>query len=365
MENTLNYVDWVTPNYNLGEEALYKVLEQILAENKLKLFRITDRIKQKHSQTTLIGGGSCLPLIAIYMRPTKYIYVFGSGVMLSGNCDQALVDRFKSLKCRFIGVRGNISKKFLEDWGIDSKVIGDPCLQLKPPQILERSSNRIAINIGDARAGYSSKSRSKVVKELAKVCHVLKANGYELILVPFWKDNIEDIRSLSEEVHIRIFANWQDIGATMNLLSSCKIFIGEKLHSLVFSAAANTPFIGLAYAPEHFDFADSVGFSEFTRPTVDVTAEKILELFRDLNNNYEKVQNMLESFVDEYREKQRVFAAEISRDVNSLPDDKWSTQNNYASTVLLRADKQFYTKTGKIWNAWNRAVFSPLLPYLI
>lgn len=368
MENRINYVDWVTPNYNLGEEALYRILQQIFAKHKVRLFRITDRIKQKHSQTTLIGGGSCLPLITIFMRPTKYIYVFGSGVQYPWYYrpfDQALIDRFKSFNCRFIGVRDNVSKSLLKEWGIDSKVIGDPCLSLKPPQILEKASNRIAINIGDARAEYSSKSRGKVVKELTEVCKVLKADGYELILVPFWKENMEDVESLSEQAHVKVFANWQDIGATMNLLSSCKMFIGEKLHSLVLSAAANTPFVGLAYAPEHFDFVDSVGFSEFTMPITKITAEKILELFHDLINNYEKVQNKMESIVNEYREKQSRFAAEICRDLNSLPDDKWFTQNNYGNTLILRADKQLYIKMGKVWNVWNRAVFSQLMPYLI
>jgi polysaccharide pyruvyl transferase WcaK-like protein len=368
MENTINYVDWITPNYNLGEEALYAVLRKIFFEHDYGLCRVTDRIKQKHSQINIIGGGSCLPSIIIYMRPTKYMYVFGSGVLdpiFYGYFNHALIDRFKSLSFRFIGVRGNVSKILLKDWGIDSRVIGDPCLSLKPPQILEKSSNRIAINIGDAKAKYSEKNRGDVVRELVKVCKYLKAEGYELIIVPFWKENMEDVASLSEKAQIKVFAEWQNIAATMNLLSSCKIFIGEKLHSLVFSAAANTPFVGLAYAPEHFDFVESVDFSRFTMPITEISAEKILLLFHDLLDNYEKILEKLSSRVNGYREIQRKFAVEIVRDLNCLPDDKWSTQNNYLNTILLRADKQFYIKTGKMWNIWNKTVFSQVLPYLI
>jgi len=369
MENIINYVGWKPPNYNLGDEALYIVDQEIFAKYNLRLQRITDPLRQEHSQTTLIGGSTSLPLISMYMRPTKYVYVFGSGVedpLFYDYVNQELIERLRSLKFRFIGVRGRISKTTLREWGINSEVIGDPCLTQKPTEALERCSTRIAVNVGDARAEHSSsESRGKVVRELVKVCKVLKADGYELILIPFWKENMEDIKSLSEQAHIRVFTNWQNIEATMNLLSSCKMFIGEKLHSLVFSAAANTPFIGLAYAPEHFDFTDSVGFSNFTMATTATTAEKILVLFDEIINNYETTQNRLAAHVNDYREKQRRFAAKIVSDIESLPEDKWDTQNSYGNTFMLGADFLLYGRAKKIWNAWNRLVFSNLMPHLI
>jgi polysaccharide pyruvyl transferase WcaK-like protein len=368
MENRINYVGWVTPNFNLGDEALYAISEQIFAKYNYNVCRITDPVRQKHSQTTLIGSGTCLPLIVMYTRHTKYTYIFGSGAedpLFYGPFAPELINRLKLLNSRFISVRGNISKTFLRDWGIDSEVIGDPCLSLKPPNGLEKCNNRIAINIGDATADFSWKSGDRVLRELSKVCKVLKAKGYELVLVPFWKENLDDVNSLSKQAGIEIFEKWQDIGATMNLLSTCKILIGEKLHSLVFSAAANTPFIGLAYAPEHFDFVDSVGFSEFTMPTTEITAETILSLFDDITNNYETVQNKLATYVKGYREKQSEFAARIDADLKSLPEDKWSTQNNFENTLMLRADLLLYTKVNKMWNVWDRLVFSHLMPHLI
>jgi polysaccharide pyruvyl transferase WcaK-like protein len=321
-----------------------------------------------HSQTTLIGGGTCLPSISMCMRPTKYAYVFGAGVLdpvFHGPFDPELIDRFKLLNFRLISVRGNISKGLLRDWGIDSEVIGDPCLSLKPTEVLEKCNNRIAINVGAAFSKFSWESGDRVLRELSKVCEVLKNKGYEIVLIPFWKNNMQDVENLSKKVGVGIFEKWQDIEATLNLISNCKIFIGEKLHSLVFSAAANTPFIGLAYAPEHFDFVDSVGFSEFTMPTTEITAEKIMALFNGLLNNYETIQDKLAGRVNEYREKQRKFASRISCDLESLPEDKWAIQNNCGNTLVLRADLLLYTKMSKIWNVWDRLVFSRLMPYLI
>jgi hypothetical protein len=367
MENRINYVGGVTPNYNLGDEALYKINQDIFAQFNFKLCRITSPLRQKHSQTTLIGGGTCLPSITMIMRPTKYAYVFGAGVLdplFYGPFDSELINRFKLLNFRFMSVRGNISKALLKDWGIDSEVIGDPCLSLKPAEVLEKRSNRIAINVGAAFPKFSWGSGDRVLRELSKVCQILKDNGYELILIPFWKNNMQDIENLSEKMGIKIFDKWPDIEATLNLISTCKIFIGEKLHSLVFSAAANTPFIGLAYAPEHFDFADSVGFSKFTMPITEITAEKIMALFDDLIENYETIQSKLASRVNEYRQKQRKFAARISSDLESLPEDKWVLQNNCGNTLIMGADLLINAKLSKTWKVWNRLVFSHLTPYI-
>ncbi|MCJ7633975.1 polysaccharide pyruvyl transferase family protein [Candidatus Bathyarchaeota archaeon] len=366
MEKRINYVGWVTPNNNLGDEALYRINQDIFSKYNFKLLRITDPRRQKHSQTTIVSGGTCLPSIAMYMRPTKYAYVFGTGVLdplFYGPFDPELIDRFKLLHFRFIGVRGNISKARLRGWGIDSEVIGDLGLSLKPTKVSEKR-NKIAINIGAGDPKFSWKG-DRLLIELSKVCKVLKAEGYELVLIPFWKNNMEDVENLSKQADVDIFEKWLDIEATMNLISTCKIFIGEKLHSLVFSAAANTPFIGLAYSPEHFDFADSVGFSEFTMPITEITAEKIIAMFHDLINNYEKIQDKLAGCVNEYREKQREFATRISSDLESLPEDKWAIQNNFRNTLVQRVDMLFYSKMGKIWKVWDRLVYSRLRRYLI
>jgi hypothetical protein len=366
MKNRINYVARVTPN-NLGDDALYSIDQAIFGKYNFELFRITNMLRQKHSQTTLIGGGTCLPSITLHMRPTKYAYIFGAGVedpAFYGPFDPTLIARLKQFNFRLIGVRGNISRALLKDWGIDCEVIGDPCLSLTPTQVETKHDNRIAINIGAAFPGGSWKSGDRVFKELSKVCKNLKDHGYELVLIPFWTNNIHDIERLSKSQDIDVFEDWLDIEANINLISTCKILIGEKLHSLVFSAAANTPFIGLAYAPEHFDFADSVGFSKFTMPTTEITSEKIMTLFDDLINNYGKIQRKLASRVNEYRERQRKFAARINADIETLPEDKWAVQNNLGNTLTWGIDVFMQKRMRNVWKVWNRLVYSRLIRYM-
>ena len=367
MENRINYVGGVTPNFNMGDEALFKVDQEIFAKYPFKFYRILSPLRQTHSQTSIVGGGTVLPVIALLMRPVKYSYVFGAGVLnpvWNGPFSSELIARFKLIDFRLISVRGNNSKALLKDWGIDSEVIGDPCLSMKPTKILEKCNNRVAINVGVAYPKYSWGSRDRVIKELSKVCDVLKHRGYEVILIPFWKSNRQDIEDLSKKTGVRIFEKWADFDATLNLLSTCKIFIGEKLHSLVFSAATSTPFIGLAYAPSHFDFVESVGFSKFTIPTTKITAEKILELFDEILNNYEKIQDRLSISVNEYREKQIRFADKISSDLESLPENKWALQNTNSNTLIIGMDLLIQAKLRRTWDIWNKIVFTPLAPYL-
>ena len=113
----------------------FKVDREIFSKYAFKFYRITSHLRQKHSQTTIVGGGTILPAIALLMRPVKYSYVFGAGVLnpvWHGPFSPELIDRFKLIDFRLISVRGNISKALLRDWGIDSEVIGDPCLSLNP-----------------------------------------------------------------------------------------------------------------------------------------------------------------------------------------------------------------------------------------
>ena len=368
MKNIINYVGGVTPNFNMGDEALYKIDEDIFSRYSFKLYRITSPLRQKHTQTTLVGGGTILPAIALLMRPVKYSYVFGAGVLdpiWHGPFSPELINRFKLINFRMISVRGNLSKELLKDWGICSEVIGDPCLSLKPTKVLERRDNRVAINVGVAFPKYSWGRSDRVVGELSKVCSALKHRGYEVLLIPFWKNNMKDVENLSKKAGVAIFEKWEDFEATLNLISTCKIFIGEKLHSLVFSAATNTPFIGLAYAPAHFDFVDSVGFSKFTIPTTKIAAEKIMDLFNELVGDYEKVQIKLASRVNEYRERQIKFASRITSDIESLPEDKWSVQNNGANTLMMGVDLLIQAKLRRTWGIWNKFVFTPMAPYLL
>lgn len=316
----INYVGWLG-HQNLGDEALY-----IAIQKTFRKYSFVPSLLNEYSNITFFGGGTIIPSFCKRIRPNKYNYVFGSGVRdpeFFGRFDSVIIDRLKSFKFRLLGVRDNFSKSILEEWEIDSEVIGDPCLSLENKSHEKRDDLRIAINIGsDGRIW--GQDEKYVLLEIIKVCRTLKKNGYKLILVPLNPEDIDYINILSLQTGIEIFRNWSDIYSVLNLLSSCKLMIGERLHSLVFSASVYTPFISLEYRPKCKHFSESVGFSKYGIRTDEISANKIIEMSYDIMDNWNKMNRILEREVKSYRKIQSKFANLLIDDIEFLPNDKYS-----------------------------------------
>jgi polysaccharide pyruvyl transferase WcaK-like protein len=366
MGRKIGYVGYLVPG-NQGDEALLKVNREIFGKYNIDLLPIKNANREQPSQITLIGGGTIVPAGISWAKPTKYMYVFGAGVIdpLFYPYESLLIDRLKQTRFRFFGVRGKNSRNLLKSWGIRSEIIGDPVLSLIPHKIVSRNKSKIGINIGSGFKGGSFGSEELVLKELAKVCRILKKENFDLVIIPFWTNNLEEIERLSKLEGIPIFEKWTDIEATLQLISECRIFIGEKLHSLIFSAAANTPFVSLAYAPEHFDFVESVGFSKYCIRTDEVSAEKVLAAFREIEQNYETIQHELDIRVTKFREKQAAFADRIVADIGLMPQDKWVPNRSRFVRLLWNIDEFFYRKAWRIWKVWTKMFFLHLMPYIV
>jgi hypothetical protein len=371
----LNYVGWLGHG-NLGDESLWKVIQDTFSPYQLVPWPV-ETGRQDHSlvsPVTVIGGSTGIPEWFENLRPTKFNYVFGAGVkdpaFYGYDCIfrermkvAVMMDKLRTF--RYIGVRGNISKALLAKQGIDSEVIGDPCLYLRPQDPGKKEEEKIGINLGSDGILWGM-NEERIFDEIAKVCRNLKKEGYEPVLIPFWKKNVVRLRRLAVEEDIDFFDDWPDIQSTLSLIAKCKIFIGTKLHSLAFSAAADTPFIGLEYQPKCYDFAQSVAFERYTLRTDGVTEGKVMKLFTDLLENYEQMKKELAARVDTYRIKQRQFAARIVQDIESLPENCWQishAQTRIRNEAFWRADRMFHGKT-RLWYAWNRLFFRHFMLYM-
>jgi hypothetical protein len=344
----INYYGWLGHG-NLGDEALFLANKKIFSMYDLipsffERGRFSTQIK-KISQVSLIGGSSGIPEWTQWIRPTKYNYVFGASVQ-----DPKFYLKIASF----------------DKAGIDSEVISDPCLSWKSNTHVMKDEGTVAINVGSA--GLQWGKHEVVLRQIAKVCSILKRDGYDPVLIPFSTWDVPDNRRLSHETGAEFFSKWFDPDSSYEFISKCKLLIGTKIHSVVFSAASYTPFICLAYVPESLDFVDSLGFSDYCIPTSQVTAEGVMTLFHDIISKYKQNQNKLANVVDGYREKQRRFASSIIRDIESLPDNKWSSQgplHKSLSGILWTVDSTLHVKMTNIWRIWNRHIFSHAIKYLI
>ena len=319
-QRKITHVGWLG-HKNLGDEALYEACKNIF-----RPYQLVHDNNRHHSKISLFGGGTLLPVWTWLVMPNRYNYAYGVGVMdpaFWGEFHPLMIEQIKRFNFRHIGVRGNTSKKLLDAWGIDSTVIGDPCLLLEPTQYEKKEDARVAINVGSIGLIWGG-NREQVFMEMAKVCKLLRKKGYHPVLIPFWEDDLPHIKMVSRATSTEIFGDWADIQKVLDFIASCRVLIGEKLHSLVFSAAMHTPFISIEYRPKCRDFAETLGFKDYSIITDRLVAERIMAMFNKLSDNWTEMEKQLIENVKIYRRKLRVFADCIKKDIESLQGDKWT-----------------------------------------
>lgn len=360
----INYVGWVG-HQNIGDEALYRVIQNLFHSYRFIYYQGT-----AHSQVTFFGGGTLLPLLCTSVepnvRPTKFNYVFGTGVLdpvFYGRWHPVAVERLKSFNFRFIGVRDIFSKNILNEWGIKSEVIGDPCLSLEPCPNKRRYDKRVAVNIGSDGLVWGG-NEEIVFQEITKVCHTLKTHGYQPVIIPFNKEDFGRIKE-SPLNNFEIFREWFDVNSVLDFISSCKILIGERLHSTIFSSCTFTPFISINYRPKCLHFAETMGFEKYAVRTDELTSKKIMDLFFDVMNNWCELNNSLEKAVTFYRKKQATFVERITSDIETLPDYKWVPPNmSHVKNVFWNVDSLLNVHSSKLWPIWSKCIFLRLLKFL-
>ena len=316
----INYVGWVGHN-NMGDEGIYEVNKNIFEPYQLVPYK-----KEHCSKISLLGGGTLFPGLISDVMPNRYNYVYSVGVRdpsFWGDFHPVMIVYKKRFNFRCIGARDSASKKLLAAWGIDSIVVGDPCLLLEPLQYGNRKDTKIAINVGSDGFVWGW-NEEKVFIEIAKVCRLLRRKGYRPVLIPFCKKDLSNIKMISRVTKTEIFSGWTDIQAVLNFVASCHMLIGERLHSLVFSAATYTPFISIEYRPKCRAFAETVGFEDYNIKTDTLVAERVMGMVKNLSDNWAEMEKHLMENVKIYRKKLRTFANYIKKDIDSLQNDKWT-----------------------------------------
>ena len=312
---------------NVGDEALYKINRRVFES-----YELVPSLRRQLSGITLLGGGTLIPEWTVLVLPNTYNYAFGVGVKNPSFFEKSLplyihsitIEQTKRFNFRLFGVRGYTSKKTLAQWGIESEVVGDPCLLFEPTRYDKREDNRIAINVGRSLGYIWGGDEERVLEETIRLCKSLIADHYHPVLVPFWIEDVPYIQRISSLLDIEVFADWANTQKLLDFIASCHILVGEKLHSLVFSAATNTPFVSIEYRPKCQDFAESVGFGGYNIRTSEMTAKRVDVLIRNLLDDWDDMHSLLDKNVQQYRRRLDNFARRIINDIESLPDDKWT-----------------------------------------
>lgn len=337
-KNKISYVGWIGYG-NIGDQALYLASKRLLKDYDLSLDclwsgqnKVQRLIRNYGSKVTFFGGGTIIPLWFTKGKNKRrnLNFAFGLGVRnpsFWGNFESSVINDFREWKLDRISVRGYISQKLLADWGIESEVIGDPVLHLQPKERKDIcKSGSVVINIGKSEGNIHGFNETKVLKEVTKFCQYLENKGYNLILIPFWSKDVNYIKELHGQLKRATFKNYvkndiiadDAISEIIDIISECDFLVGEKLHSIVLSAACYKPFISLEYQPKCFDFSSSVGFEDYNIRTDLLSFEILVEKYTDLMKNEKMMIDKLTSNVNDFRNKMVNFIDLVKSDIQKI-----------------------------------------------
>jgi hypothetical protein len=302
---------------NVGDYSLFVANESLFPE-----FRLVSASDRWSSDVNLFGGGTLYPYSLRGWYPRRPVNVaLGLGVVdpeFDGRF--GILTRYQMHRWRFqhFGVRGPRSQRILADHGIAAHVTGDTALVHSAPPGTERRRGAIGISIvGETmhRLG----SAATVYSTVLEVCRRLQAEGRPLRLIPFCLDDVPQMRALQAALGDRAeFVDFWDVdggglGAVLRALGECDLVIGERLHAIVLAAAANTPFVGLAYKPKCHDFAQSLGPEFSLDEQAGTSPDRLLALCRTALSQGPAIATLLEERVGGLRHRLREAAEEITR----------------------------------------------------
>ncbi len=294
---------------NLGDEALflsykkifreYGCIEYPLAGGKvvyypLKIF--------KPSQITLLAGGTLINRIRTRsveecLKTTGNLIVFGTGVAQpyfwdNHNTEKLYVEEWVQLlsKAQYIGVRGPLSKKWLDDFELKNiQIVGDPAISYAvDKEQINRSwkYKEIGINIGQSNGNVWG-SEENILKEYIDLAVLLNSAGWTVKWYVVWPKDLKITKHAAKESDTEefIYCNLHNPTTYIENVSNAHFFVGLKLHAVVLATCAYVPSIMIEYQPKCLDYMMSIGHGDWVIRSDNLKAEHVFNLIESNSEN--------------------------------------------------------------------------------
>ncbi|MBN2181657.1 MAG: polysaccharide pyruvyl transferase family protein [Sedimentisphaerales bacterium] len=128
----------------------------------------------------------------------------------------------------------------------------------------------------------------------ALIDHAIET-GYEVRFFPMEMQGadrpcIEDIiERTGKKENCEIVEGFPGTVEHINAISKCKMFVGHKTHSQIFSLVAATPLLAIAYHSKSVDFMAQFGLEDNCIIDTQLDSEKLIEIFDNINKNLDAV----------------------------------------------------------------------------
>lgn len=322
---------------NLGDEALFSATADLFGDDVCFYWRErmgfpATLLPRSALDAIFLGGGTIIKGPSRHLKrvreamqryPGAKFVVFGTGVG-----DAALWERFgyptdtrgwldTLEQSAYLGVRGPLSKKHLEQWGIqrEVKVIGDPVLWYAREAIRPKSlEKRVGLNLGPSAGRIHGADEAAVLDFGAELIRCLDASGWRITLFPMVEDDVAYLLQAVDKAGVGPMAmhtGFDDLPATLEAIEAQDVFVGEKLHSVVFACCVYTPAVMLEYRTKCLDFMLSINRGEWTFRTDELDVERVYQAVTDLYAATDDHQQALFGEMQRWKRELRAAADEV------------------------------------------------------
>lgn len=304
---------------NLGDEAIFTALKELVLD-KIFLYEIPynspnsgkylRKIAFKQPDYIILGGGTIIRKGAneSYLRilnkltlewPESKIVILGPGVAnpVFANYIGFPTDiiGWSNLlnKASFVSVRGCDSKAELDTWKLSqtTRVFHDPAVFFSRGKVKPKiRAKKIGVNFANIANRIYGKNNEVIEIFASKFVGKLLSEGWEVYLYPTTKSDLNymlhDI-GLSAYENINCFENFENLDESLDFLESLDVFVGQRLHSVIFSSCVFTPFHALEYEPKTSDFLNTLKLNDYVSRVdeldVNVIFDKVSKLYSQLD----------------------------------------------------------------------------------
>lgn len=324
---------------NLGDRAMLDVHKEFFTEWELLQYpsgtrnRLLKAYQQLYRQppveAVFLGGGTLVGRDA-YLRRLRAFYdlfhelpMFSLGVGVEdpefghGRTSWDQLTEWATIlrQFHFVGVRGPRSRQILNQLEVNATVIGDSALALAQANPTPPSPGLIGLNAGWVNSLWGD-DLSKVLLTLTAYGKGLADSGYRLRVFTTWAGDIDICRELANEIGSGAeFVVPESPHSVITAVRECEVVVGLKLHAVVLAAAAYVPTVMLDYRPKCADFHDSIGMSEYTIRTDQVTDGWLSERVDKLLTTQSQVSRHLDQRVKSLASKLQSAAQQTIEDI--------------------------------------------------
>lgn len=331
---------------NLGDEAILESYRLVfpgcdffcVPRESERILRIANVLRRSPPiSAVMLGGGTLVGRLRWRNRlerlfstlPPRPTFMLGVGVedpefeSADQLTSQAELEKWIPILARFDGVtvRGPRSKEILEGLGVRCDVVGDPALLLGDARPQGPDPLPIlGINVGSVEPTWG-RDPFHVLEIVAEYARYMNDRGWRITLLPFSPGDLSTTERLASLISraVTIHPNLSDLASVLDVLRRCRIFVGQRLHSVVLASAMFVPYIALEYRPKVLDFTRSVKREAFTIRTDRMTVDQMVEFSEDLERNHESHRHDLFRQVGFLRRSLKEHASSIRNQLGSLP----------------------------------------------